>query len=72
MNAHRKPSPTAANPTLRERAQALRSATARQPHASLDARLDVGRSLADQFDFSPFSIVDLARLYELTKQADEY
>ena len=73
MNAKPNPPPFASETTLRDRASALRSASARKPHPpSLEERLDVGRRLADEFDFAPYSIKDLARLYELTKQADEY
>ncbi|WP_156394093.1 hypothetical protein [Methylobacterium sp. Leaf94] len=72
MNAKPNPPPSRSDRTLRERAEAVRSAAARHSPPSLDARLDVGRSLADQFDFAPFSVVDLARLYELTRQTDEY
>ena len=73
MNAQRKPSPQAPGTPLRDRAEALRSAAARQaPVDTLDARLDIGRTYAARFDFAPYSIKDLARLYDLTKQADEY
>lgn len=73
MNAKLNPPPYASGATLRDRASALRSANARKPHPpSLEERLDVGRRLADEFDFAPYSIKDLARLYEVTKQADEY
>ena len=73
MNTQRKQALAASEPTLRDRAGALRAATARQsPMASLEARLDIGRSLADQFDFAPYSIKDLARLFEITRAADEY
>ena len=73
MNALRKPSSATSAAELRDRASAARAAAARpSPLGSLDARLDVGRSLAAQFDFTSFGITELARLYKLTKQADEY
>ena len=53
-------------------AQPLGSAAVQPLTPSLDARLDVGRSLANQFDFAPYSITDLARLFEITRAADEY
>lgn len=73
MNARRKPSTTAPEQSIQERAGALRAATARlPPQASLEALLANCRRYAVEFDFAPFSIEELARLYEITRQADSF
>ena len=73
MNANPKPSSAASETALRERSGTLRSAVGRQPRTTpLDACLADARSYAERFNFAPFSIWELARLYEITKHADEY
>ena len=73
MSAKPNPTPGAAEPSLRDRASALRAATTKGAHPTrLENLLSDARSFADQIDLASFSVTDLGRLYEVTCQADDY
>ena len=70
MDAHRNTGSDPSEATLRERAAAARVATGRKtvpasPYGS-------PRAFADQFDFSAFGVIDVARLHQVVKQLDIY
>ncbi|WP_264047994.1 hypothetical protein [Methylobacterium flocculans] len=53
--------------------EAPRATVSRLPHATrLDDVLDNARSYANEFDFSPFSIKDLAHLFDVARHAGTY
>lgn len=61
------------DPTLRERAASARAGLAKAPsEAALEQRYGNARAYADAFDFSPFTLIDVARLYEITRQISDH
>ncbi|MCJ2081208.1 hypothetical protein [Methylobacterium sp. J-090] len=73
MNTDRKTDPASSDATLRERAASARAGLAEHSsETSLRRRFGNARGYADTFDFSPFDLIDVVRLYETTRQIGDY
>lgn len=73
MSTARKKAPPITDPTLRERAASARAGLAKAPsEARLEQRFANARAYADAFDFAPFTLIDVARLYEITRQIGDH